>query len=206
MPPAFVLSQDQTLKFIPGPSLATPAAGAAHPKPRRPERTDPYQGLQNARKMREAPATRAAARASLPLIDNLNQQPQNARPRPTSPSPRPKGRCLYPHPPNPVNTACRPMMTKIGRTGLLPSDPDRSRPHFARLTRHHRWCQKPTQGRSGYVNWGPPWPLSRGPPKKISASHPPHNSPSARSSVSICSGNGASAAVTRSRGAASGVR
>ena len=32
MPPAFVLSQDQTLKFIPGPSVTTRAAPGLHPK------------------------------------------------------------------------------------------------------------------------------------------------------------------------------
>jgi hypothetical protein len=99
MPPAFVLSQDQTLKFIPGPSVLTCTRGAIAPRNADPGGQTQYQGLQNARKMRKRPATRAAARASLPIFHNLNQQ----TPSPKSPGPRPKGRCLYPPPLPTVN-------------------------------------------------------------------------------------------------------
>jgi hypothetical protein len=51
MPPAFVLSQDQTLKFIPDRSQTEPT-GQGPPK--------------RSQKMHERPAPRAAARASLP--------------------------------------------------------------------------------------------------------------------------------------------
>ena len=50
MPPAFVLSQDQTLKFIPGPS----------------SRMDPIQGPPNVRKCTNIRRPSAAVRASLP--------------------------------------------------------------------------------------------------------------------------------------------
>src|ERR1700740_2554948 len=59
MPPAVVLSQDQTLKFIPGRLPSTP-----------------YKGLHNARINARARATHAAARASLPP----SPQPQSTIP------------------------------------------------------------------------------------------------------------------------------
>ena len=55
MPPAFVLSQDQTLKFIPGRLPSTP-----------------IKGLHNARINARAMAARAAARASLPTFSTLS--------------------------------------------------------------------------------------------------------------------------------------
>jgi hypothetical protein len=61
MPPAFVLSQDQTLKFIPDRSQKKPT-GQGPPK--------------RSQKIHERPAPRAAVRASLPsLLHPLNQPP-----------------------------------------------------------------------------------------------------------------------------------
>src|SRR5438067_2661611 len=85
MPPAFVLSQDQTLMFNPKP---TPRTGDGsnkglhnantrckpNPQPhsQRPSRTSP---------LRKRPTTRAAARASLPITNNANQQTPPRRER-----------------------------------------------------------------------------------------------------------------------------
>ena len=62
MPPAFVLSQDQTLKFIPGPS----------------SRTNPIQGPPNVRiNARTDGDPRPPSAHPFPLLHNLNQQSPN---------------------------------------------------------------------------------------------------------------------------------
>ena len=107
MPPAFVLSQDQTLKFILGPSVLTRTPLKLHtPKRRRPERTDPYQGLQNARKCASVRQPAPPPAHPFPSLQSQSTIPQAVQPQPASrPArlPTTAGPRLYPHPQPPVN-------------------------------------------------------------------------------------------------------
>jgi hypothetical protein len=81
MPPAFVLSQDQTLKFIPGPNPADARDPAHCAITRAPPRPAPHQGPPKRSQMRErqdAPSiSLVGRRPRIPSIfHNLNQQTQ----------------------------------------------------------------------------------------------------------------------------------
>ena len=96
MPPAFVLSQDQTLKFIPGPSVLTRIPWSFTPHGTLVRADGPISGPPKRSQMRKRPATRAAARASLPFPTiSINKPPSHPATtgRPTTAGPR-----LYPHP------------------------------------------------------------------------------------------------------------
>src|SRR4029077_13915536 len=83
MPPAFVLSQDQTLKIIPGQTRLAP-------------RARPKQGLQNAR----THARTVSDPRRRPRIPSLSPPSQSTTPRRS----RLKGAALIGSPPPPVNT------------------------------------------------------------------------------------------------------
>ena len=119
MPPAFVLSQDQTLMFIPGPPHQSPAQLAPI---RQPPWRDPYQGRQTLElKMRERPATprrRPRIPSSSPTM--LNQQ---------SPPPRHLARRARLYPPLPDRQ--HPLSAHIlAEAGAAPP-PERRLPRYA---------------------------------------------------------------------------
>ena len=94
MPPAFVLSQDQTLKFIPGPSLATDTQSA-------PARADgPISGPLKRSQMRKRQRPAPPPAHPFPSIQSQSTIPPGL---PTTPAGHSRA-ALIPPPPNPVNT------------------------------------------------------------------------------------------------------
>ena len=176
MPPAFVLSQDQTLKFIPGPPHRPTAPAAPDRNPGPPAPSTPggthNQGPPNIRSScANVRQTHAAARASLPIVHNLNQQ----SPHPTNAA---TGAALITPPLNPRQPRSGSALSTIGavfagaalRIG-------RARPRgYPRRAR-----------RTGKMGAGMP-AVQRSCNKNTLAEKPPQSRPSARSSASIRSG------------------
>ena len=100
MPPAFVLSQDQTLKFIPD------LLPLETNHPTNPSEVDPNKGLQTFASMHEHQATpsitlvRPPSAHPFPLLHNLNQQSRGQ----TQTGPATEGPRLYAHPTPLVNS------------------------------------------------------------------------------------------------------
>ena len=114
MPPAFVLSQDQTLKFIPDPPPSDQSLRT------NPVAANPQQGPPNvrtdARKHPAAPQltpVRPPSAHPFPLLHRLKQQPATTRSQP------PSGAALIGPPQPHVNTRFVPASTH-GPTGLGP--------------------------------------------------------------------------------------
>ncbi len=182
MPPAFVLSQDQTLKFIPGPpDRRTTASGAA------PTRPAPRQGPPNVRNTnaRTFSGPTAAVRASLPISTiSINKSPRTQiglhRPLgPVFPGTIP-GLGPEPHP--------------VKGAALIPPGLKPSQSPFSRSADLDVGARVSAEAKIGTVT-----PVvQRNPPQKL---HRRHISPSARSSASMCSGAGSSPPAARSGGA-----
>jgi hypothetical protein len=155
MPPAFVLSQDQTLKFIPGPTAADAPDNALRVT-HAPPRPAPHKGLQNARKcanVRTPPSiSLVGRRPRIPSIfHNLNQQTQ---PGNNPNRVMPKGAALITPAILPSQPVCQPIAPTIfERAIFLAGRPRRT------------------------ANMATPAPLVQTTPTKIPPpTHPPHPS------------------------------
>ena len=114
MPPAFVLSQDQTLKFIPD------LLPLETNHPTNPSELDPNKGLQTFASMHEHQATpsitlvRPPSAHPFPLLHNLNQQSRGQ----TQTGPATEGPRLYAHPTPLVNSRFAPNIDRTVEAGL----------------------------------------------------------------------------------------
>ena len=183
MPPAFVLSQDQTLKFIPGPpSRRAAASGAA------PTRPAPRQGPPNVRNYKCANRQRPhGRRPRIPShLHNLNQQ-------------------IPAHPDRAAPTTGAGLSGRRSRASAQNPTPSKGprlyRPALSQVNPRFHGQQTWNVGArvSAEAKIGTATPVvQRNPRQEL---HRRQISPSARSSASMCSGAGSSPPALRSGGA-----